>query len=312
MPAVLGLDDRRRRSRRSAFPRSPSVANLQGFAVLLIREARHAIGRSDCLDDIADINDNRRAMLNLDGIMTDQAAIAGLFRCRTKFALALILAALGSSTMPTSADERSADLVPVPRSHLCVTEGALETLPDGRILISVAKLRAVLAAPGRQAIEARFTYLGPTAETAPLRSGALRRQFGLKLRAADGCNLIYAMWRFAPKASLTVSVKSNPALHESRACGTSGYHTVEPQRAAPVEAPPVGTMHRLAATLNGDALRVLIDGRPVWEGKLGPEALAADGPIGIRSDNARLALELFAPPDSPNACPKRGDVEEGE
>jgi len=149
-------------------------------------------------------------MLNLDGITTDQAAIAFLFRRGTKSALALILAALGSSTMPTGADEGPADLVPVPRTHLCVTEGALETLPDGRILIAVAKLRAVLAAPGPQAIEARFTYLGPTAETAPLRSGAVRRQFGLKLRAADGCNLIYAMWRFAPKASLTVSVKSNP------------------------------------------------------------------------------------------------------
>ena len=134
----------------------------------------------------------------------------------------------------------------------------------------------------------------------------------MKLRAADGCNLIYAVWRFAPKASLTVSVKSNPALHESRACGTSGYRTAEPQRAAPVDAPLVGTMHRLAATLNGGALRVLIDGRPVWEGKLGPEALAADGPVGIRSDNARLALEIFASPGSPNACPKRGDVDEGE
>jgi len=228
-----------------------------------------------------------------------------------RYALVL-LATLGGSTAPANADESSTELAPVPRSHLCVTQGALETLPDGRMSVGAAKMRAVLATPGRQAIEARFTYIGATAETAPLRSGAVRRQFGLKLRAADGCNVIYAMWRFAPQPSLTVSVKSNPGLHESRACGTSGYRTVEPQRLAQVEAPLIGTTHGLAAALNGDALRVFIDGRPVWEGRLGAEALAADGPVGIRSDNARLELELFAPPDTPSACPKRGEVEEGD
>jgi hypothetical protein len=229
-----------------------------------------------------------------------------------RYALALLLAALGLSTTSTHADDRPAELAAVPASRLCVTEGALEPLPDGRALVNVAKLRAVLAAAGGQAIEARFTYLGPTAETAPLRSGAVRRQFGLKLRAADGCNVIYAMWRFAPQTSLVVSVKSNPGLHASRACGTAGYRTVEALHQAAVDAPLVGTTHRLAATLSGNALRVLIDGRPVWEGRLGAEALAADGPVGIRSDNARLALELFAPPNTPNACPKHGDTEEGE
>src|SRR5581483_6411880 len=220
-------------------------------------------------------------MSRLHSITTRQAAIAGRFQ-RVTHALAL-LAALGGSTS-TRAEERSMDLAPVPRSHLCVTEGTLDRLPDGRMSVDVAKLRAVLAASGRQAIEARFTYLGPTAETAPLRSGAVRRQFGLKLRAADGCNVIYAMWRFAPQPSLTVSVKSNPTLHESRACGISGYRSVEPQRLTQVDAPLIGATHRLAAALNGDALRVLIDGEPVWEGKLGPAALAADGPVGIRSD----------------------------
>jgi hypothetical protein len=229
-----------------------------------------------------------------------------------RYALAFVLAALGSSSTPTRAEDWPAGLAPVPASRLCVTEGAFEPLPNGRLQVTVAKLRAVLAAPGGQAIEARFTYLGPTAETAPLRSGAVRRQFGLKLRAADGCNVIYAMWRFAPQPSLVVSVKSNPTLHESRACGTAGYRTIEPQRLASIEAPLIGTTHRLAAALSGDALRVRIDGRPVWEGRLGAEALAADGPAGIRADNARLALELFAPQDTPNACPKRGDAEEGE
>jgi hypothetical protein len=203
------------------------------------------------------------------------------------------------------------DLMPVAHSQLCVTEGALEALPDTRLSINVAKLRAVLAARGPQAIEARFTYLGPTAEIAPLRSGAVRQQFGLKLRAADGCNLVYAVWRFAPQPSLVVSVKSNPGMHASSVCGTSGYRMVNPTRAAPVEAPLVGSTYRLTAALDDAALRVFIDGRPVWEGELGPEALAVDGPVGIRADNAHLELTLFAAPASiQGICPKPDGAEQ--
>jgi hypothetical protein len=217
----------------------------------------------------------------------------------------LALFAALACAIPARSDDAPAGLAPVARSRLCVTEGALQALADARFSIAVAKLRAVLAATEPQAIEARFIYLGPTAEVAPLRSGAVRQQFGLKLRAADGCNLVYAMWRFAPQPSLVVSVKSNPGLHTSRACGADGYRTVNPQRLVPVQAPQIGTMHRLAATLDGTALRVLIDGRPVWDGELDAEALAADGPVGIRSDNVRLELALFAPPPAGrDACPK--------
>ena len=213
-----------------------------------------------------------------------------------------LLAAFGGAA-PTRAD----GLAPAAKSRLCVTEGALESSSEGRLFVNVAKLRAVLAAPGRQEIEARFVYLGPTAETAPLRSGAIRRQFGLKLRAADGCNLIYVMWRFAPEPALVVSVKSNFGLHASRACGAAGYRNVAPQRQAPVEAPEIGVPHRLAAALDGEALRVRIDGMEVWEGEVGHDALAVDGPVGIRSDNVRLELELFAAPTTPQgACPKVG------
>ena len=229
-------------------------------------------------------------------------------RSRTAWSAAALI-----FTAPASAENAPPGLAPVALKQLCVTEGALDSLPDGRLSVGTAKLRAVLAAAGRQAIEARFTYLGPTAETAPLRSGAVRQQFGLKLRARDGCNLTYAMWRFAPEPSLTVQVKSNPGLHSSKECGNAGYRTVTPQRTAPVDAPQIGTTHRLFAALDGAALRVLIDGKPVWEGALGPEALAAEGPVGIRADNARLALQLFAPPETaPGAClkPGGGEVEE--
>jgi hypothetical protein len=32
----------------------------------------------------------------------------------------------------------------------------------------------------------------------------------------------------------------------------------------------------------------------VWEGSVGAGAMAFDGPVGIRSDNVRIELELFA------------------
>jgi hypothetical protein len=229
----------------------------------------------------------------------------------TRRGLALLLM-LGTA-LPAQAEERPRGLIPVPLSRLCVTEGTLESRPHGQFGITVPKLRAVLSATGKQEIEARFVYQGPTAKTAPLGSGAVREQFGLKLRAEDGCNLVYAMWRFAPEPSLVVQVKSNPTLHSSQDCGNGGYSTVTPQRTAPVQAPEIGARQRLSTTLEGAALRVLIDGKPVWEGTLPPEALAVDGPVGIRSDNAQLDLALFAPPETaPGACPKPGggDVQE--
>jgi hypothetical protein len=39
-------------------------------------------------------------------------------------------------------------------------------------------------------------------------------------------------------------------------------------------------------------MRVFADNSVVWQGSVGPDALAFDGPVGIRSDNARLQISL--------------------
>src|SRR5215471_12265399 len=91
-------------------------------------------------------------------------------------------------------------MIPVPRIKMCVTEGVLEELKDSRLSVKVPKMRAVVAASTTPVAEARLTYLGPTSADAPLASGEMRRQFGLKLRAQDGCNLIYVMWRIEPES----------------------------------------------------------------------------------------------------------------
>jgi hypothetical protein len=47
--------------------------------------------------------------------------------------------------------------------------------------------------------------------------------------------------------------------------------------------------------MDGDEMKVFADNQLVWKGLLGRQALSFDGPIGMRSDNARLQVELRAP-----------------
>jgi hypothetical protein len=148
-----------------------------------------------------------------------------------------------------------------------------------------------------QAAEVRFTYLGPTAVQAPLGSGVIRRQFGLKLRAQDACNLVYAIWRFEPESKLVVSVKSNPGEHTSADCGNRGYRNIKAQRAKPVPSLHPGETHTLRAEMKASELSVFVDETLAWAGDLGPGVLSIDGPVGIRSDNARLEIDLRARKD---------------
>src|SRR5580704_5281987 len=106
----------------------------------------------------------------------------------SSFALLIAFALPASDSKP----------LPIPRSNLCVTEGAIEELPGQKLSVTVPKMRAYVNALTPQDVEAQFTYLGSTGNEARLGSGELRRQFGLKLRAQDACNLVYAMWRIEP------------------------------------------------------------------------------------------------------------------
>ena len=191
-----------------------------------------------------------------------------------------------------SADSQSVQWVPVSRANLCVTEGTIDQLPGQRLSVNVPKMRAYVNAYTQPVAEVRFTYLGSTGNEAPLASGEMRRQFGLKLRAQDACNLVYAMWRIEPESKLVVSVKSNPAEHTSAQCGNRGYQNIKPRRSVAVPALSSGSTHTLRAEMNGAELHVFADNSLVWEGPVGSDALAFDGPAGIRSDNARLQMDF--------------------
>ena len=177
-------------------------------------------------------------------------------------------------------------------ANLCVTEGKMEEAPNQGLLVTVPKMRAYVNEATPQIVEARFTYLGATGEEARLGSGELRRQFGLKLRAADACNLVYAMWRIDPESKLVVSVKSNPGEHTSAECGNRGYKNIKARKSRPVPTLRIGDTHSLRAEMRAEELNVFVDNTLVWEGSVGAEGGRFEGPVGIRSDNAKLQLEL--------------------
>src|SRR5260370_38399115 len=70
------------------------------------------------------------------------------------------------------------------KDKLCVSNGAVTTLPSGKLAIDTPSSRAVVRVGTTQTAEIRFRYLGPSQDAKPLASGELRRQLGLKLREA--------------------------------------------------------------------------------------------------------------------------------
>ena len=218
---------------------------------------------------------------------------------RHKYALVTVWGValvVGAASLSATGDSRSATkkMMAIGGGQLCVTEGAVKRGRGVEFSIDMPKTRAFVAAETAQTVEAHFTYLGETAQTAALGSGAIRQQFGLKLRAQDACNLVYAMWRFSPKNEVVVSVKNNPGMHESSECGNNGVHEYQGELSSPAPTVTKGSRHVLYAEMDGQRMTVTADGRVVWEGSVGGGAMAFDGPVGIRSDNVRIELELFA------------------
>lgn len=209
---------------------------------------------------------------------------------------------------PTTAEE----LRPVARSDLCVTNGEIKALPGGRLLVDAASSRAVLRSPTDAVAEIDFRYLGPSAGAKPLASGELRRQIGLKLRAQDTCNLVYAMWHIEPDARVAVSIKRNPGMSTHEQCDAHGYINLKPTISAGPPAIAPGQEHRLRAELRQSRLTVIADGKVAWSGDLGKRIFEFDGPVGMRSDNARFDFVFLAGARrgeaSPQNCaPSAGD-----
>ena len=175
-------------------------------------------------------------------------------------------------------------------SDLEITLGRIEEQPDGELLVRDEKVRAVSRLPGDRAV-LRFRYHGPTPRAAAFASGEVRRQIGLKLRAADSCNLLYVLWVLEPSPAIRILGKTNPGDSRHAECGTEGY--VDLADPIPTEAiVSDGGVHELAATLAGGRLEVWADGALVHERPLPGAASRLRGPAGLRTDNGRFSLRL--------------------
>jgi len=182
----------------------------------------------------------------------------------------------------------------IDREQLCVTNGVVSSLTDGQLAIDTPSSRAVVRVATAQTAEIRFHYLGPSESSKPLASGELRRQIGLKLRAQDTCNLVYAMWHIEPDSRIAVSVKRNPGKRTHEECGARGYLNIRPGRSVSIPQVRPGEQHTLRAELRGSDLTLVADGHIVWEGTLGNRVSEFDGPVGLRTDNARFQFSYYA------------------
>jgi len=210
---------------------------------------------------------------------------------RTFRAVGVAILLAGGHVMAT---EPPLSLQRIGADSLCVTNGTIRSLPDGRLAIDSASSRAVVRKVTTQTAEIRFHYLGPSAASKPLASGELRRQIGIKLRAQDTCNLLYAMWHIEPDSRIAVSIKRNPDQHTHAECDAHGYRNIKPLLSKNL--PPIlaGEVHQFRAGLRGTTLTLTADSKVVWEGDVSDQALQFDGPVGLRTDNARFEFEFFA------------------
>lgn len=201
----------------------------------------------------------------------------------------------GSSSSSGAGSPRPGrDLVAVKASELRATSGELVPVGPARLSIQSPTFRVEYGRTPRSAAEVEFVYEGPTAAEAPLASGELRRQIGLKLRARDSCNVVYVMWHIEPASDIVVSLKSNPGQSRHAECRDGGYSFLQPVSFEPP--PPIGPgqSHVLGAEIRGRELRVTADGKLAWIGELPVEAFRFDGPIGLRADNGAFSVELRA------------------
>ncbi len=210
----------------------------------------------------------------------------------TCFAILLLLVACAGPAHPRG---------PVLPSDWSITSGTAELLPGGRLRTRSPTLRALWGKKPAESIQIDFIYRGPTQEVAPLASGELRRQLGLKLRAQDTCNVLYVMWHVAPTEGIHVSVKVNPGQHEHWQCRDGGYQGIEPTWTHPhIEPLRNGQRRSLSAEVKGNELRVNVDGAPAWVGKLPAQTFSFDGPPGVRSDNVEFEFNAQVPMQRPS------------
>jgi hypothetical protein len=203
---------------------------------------------------------------------------------------ALLVAALAAACSSRAPAAPTVKVEVVAPDRMCVTHGVMEGST-----ISDPTFRAVSTTSGGDAAQLTFKMHDWPTQTRALRSGDIRHQLGLKLRAADGCNLVYVMWRLdPPRPSIVVQVKRNPGARTNDDCGIHGYTRVRPDLRGKIPYASPGEQHTLQAEIDGDSLTAWVDGKLAWHGDLPGDARRLEGPAGVRSDNLAFDIVQFA------------------
>jgi len=185
---------------------------------------------------------------------------------------------------------------PVAPSQVCVTNGEVSRQSEKTFTIESPSSRAVVKSSDDNFGAIEFEYLGPTSKDAPLASGRIVRQLGVKLNARDSCNVIYIMWNIDPEVGVQISTKINPRKSTHAECGVKGYKLVYESKPGELPAIRIGESHRLEATLQERDLTVKIDGKNIWHGDVGADAVNMSGYSGIRTDNVRVRFKWLTVP----------------
>jgi len=253
----------------------------------------------------ASVDPAEEAPMAYDSISTMKALI-----------LVALLALVPSVAQVQHAAADTTAVTQVKRATLKVTTGSISETKSEFLTTTSAKMRAIEKARSAQSAELRFRYRGPSEKIAPLASGMVKRQIGLKMRAKDTCNLLYVMWEIArittrsdgardhrSPEKVVISVKRNPGKKTHSACGAGGYETIavinqnDPSHG--FASARDNKTHRLHAKLfqRGSAgydLFVYVDGKEVWNGSIAYSMLRnIDGPAGLRSDNGSFIFKFF-------------------
>ena len=206
-------------------------------------------------------------------------------------ALVIPLAIQGTVLASEPVDTRRADLR--------VSLGTISQTTSGYLTVVGPKERAVRTSGKHSQALLRFRYRGPSEKTAPLDSGAVIAQIGLKMRAMNTCNLLYIMWRIKPTEELYIAIKRNPGKVNYADCGANGYKVLGRVPLKPLGITAIKQKtHRLGASVTETAGRyaceVTIDGRRIWSDEINAKLISdIKGPVGFRSDNGSFIFKLF-------------------
>ena len=189
--------------------------------------------------------------------------------------------------------------IDTPRSDLRVSLGRISQTKSGYLTVVGPKERAVRTSGKHSQALLRFRYRGPSEKTAPLDSGAVIQQIGLKMHAMNTCNLLYIMWRIKPTEEIYIAIKRNPGKSKYKDCHANGYIVLGrvPLKPLGITAATQKT-HRLGASVTETAGRyageVTIDGRRIWSDDIDAKLISdISGPVGFRSDNGSFIFKLF-------------------